>query len=100
MHLLSFSVAQALVAPFPYSDAMAFAPNFAKTPGATEEAKPVMPDMVRWLAAYEDFSVASAAAGMWSYAATRAHLKKCLQVRSLAQQPGIVSSKSASLAPR
>ena len=48
--------------------------------GKEVKDKSKRPDMIRWLAGFENFAVACDMTGVWKYASAQAHLRSCLKV--------------------
>ena len=69
--------------PFPFFEVTDFMPDWC---GAGEDKKTA--EMPAWLASYQNFALAAASAGMWSYVAAYMHMRICMQIAVEARQEG------------
>ena len=69
--------------PFPFFEVTDFMPNWC---GAGEDKKTT--ELPAWLASYQNFALAAASAGMWSYVAAYMHMRICMQIAVEARQEG------------
>ena len=67
---------------FPYFEVADFMPDWA----GLRKGKGL--DFTGWKAAFEDFALAAAAAGMWDYTSAYTHLRICTQIAVEARQEG------------
>ena len=64
--------------PFPYFDVMDFVPNWCGTKPQTGTKAPAT--FGAWVAGFQDFALAAAANGMWSFVASYTHFRQCTRI--------------------
>ena len=100
------------IRPFPYMEIDEFLPAWAKESQGTSAVACATADdasqaaiakgkrrldLPKWVAAFENMALASAACGIWQYTAAKAHLRVCLEIAGEVPSVLVFDSLSAAL---